>query len=175
LPACGHGCFGDFYRLVTKGAGGAIEAFVRYGVFVIPTTQEGIVGLVTGVLGAAVGRLPGYDDLDWFMNQTVIRARGVIGFSNGAAVVSQWYSKNPLSDVPFALIEPWAYTVNVDVPVTSLSGVHVYSLSVTLSDPRVVEDQIPRAAIYFPAYTCEGGTHCEHDDAAAQIIGALLQ
>ena len=164
-------CFNGFAALMERGGGGAIEAFARYGVFIIPTTQEGIVGLFTGVAGALIGRLPGYGDLDWFMTQGAIRAGGVIGFSNGAAVVSQWFADHTESTVRFALIEPFSFTVSTRIPIAWRASLTV---SVTLVDLRVVESQISRAAWYFTAFSCAGGGHCEHDDAAADVIGALF-
>ena len=164
-------CLAGFAALMKQGGGGAIEAFARYGVFIIPTTQEGIVGLIKGVAGALIGRLPGYGALDWFMSQQSIPAGGVIGFSNGAAVVSQWFANHEDSPVRFALIEPFSLTVSIPI---KIAWRVYYTLSVTLVDLRVVGSQIDRATRYFPAYSCAGGGHCEHDDAAADVIGALF-
>jgi len=121
------------------------------------------------------GALPGYDDLTWFMqDQQAIEAGGVIGLSNGAAFVSQWFADHPEERVRFALIEPFSYTVEIPRPYCGLPYSWDNTYTVELSDPRVVESQKSRAVAYFAFGTCAGGGHCEHADAAPRVIKALF-
>jgi len=75
--------------------------------------------------------------------------------------------------VPFTLIEP--YSIKISVPITVGIGLRTtITVSFTLVDLRLVKSQIPRATRYFPAHSCAGGAHCEHEDAAADVIGAMF-
>lgn len=154
------------------GLGLSRQAFAIFGVYVIPTTSEGLLGKIEGIAGAVARWLgsgadqPGEDELGWFMSQNDIPAGLVIGFSKGAATVSDWFGANG-SSVPYVLIEPWSSSFNV-----TLIGLDGYATTTTvdLADPDINENGVQGARRVVPPYSCAGGTHCVHPELANEII-----
>jgi RHS repeat-associated protein len=168
LPRCTgageSGCMSALGALLRMG--GRREAFSVFGVFFIPTTASGMLGKVTGVgwdlvrHATGLGEQPGMDDMDWVMNQGAVAVQAVIGFSKGAALVSSWYARNEDSKKPFFLIEPFGFVAG-----GSWFGDPDF-------DPRALHHKAFKGS--FPLASCEGYSHCEHDDQALAVMQDLL-